>query len=141
MNKIKKYIQFMSLSAFAVGIVSIASPLTGGVVSAKCDGGDSRILSFPKWQNGLPGTCKKPEIQQLNDFWIIVLNGVEILLQLVAYVAAGFVVWGGFKYIKSEGEPAKITEARAAIMNGVIGLAIALSSVALVAYVQGAILQ
>lgn len=141
MKNIKKYIQYTLLALFTASSFVAATPLMNTVAAEKCEGSKSRILSFPKWQNGLPGTCSKPEIRQLNDFWVIALNGVEILLQVVAYVAAGFVVWGGFKYIKSEGEPGKITESKAAIMNAVIGLVIALTSVAIVAYIQGSIIQ
>lgn len=140
MPNIKKYFQYTLLAVVTMFSVSMAAP-QGALVSAKCDGPESRMFTFPAWYKGLPGTCSEPKIEELNDFWIIVLNFVEILLQVVGYVAAGFVVWGGFKYIKSEGDPARITESRAAIMNAVIGLVIALASVALVTYVQGSIVQ
>lgn len=140
MQNIKKYFQYSLLAVITMLYVGLATP-QNVFASEKCEGAGSHMFTFPAWYKGLPGTCSEPKIEALNDIWIIVLNFIEILLQIVAYVAAGFVVWGGFKYIKSEGEPAKITESRAAIMNAVIGLVIALASVALVTYVQGSIIQ
>lgn len=140
MKNIKRFLQYSLLVAVTALTFNAVTPLAS-ISNAQCDGAGSRILSFPKWQNKLPGSCDKPQIKELNDFWVIALNLVEILLQLVAYVSAGYVVWGGFKYLKSEGEPNKISEARSAIMAAVIGLVIALTSVAIVAYVQGAIIQ
>lgn len=139
MKNIKRFLQYSLLVAVTALTFTASSPLVS--TTSACDGAGSRILTFPKWQNQLPGSCDKPQIKELNDFWVIALNLVEILLQVVAYVSAGYVVWGGFKYIKSEGEPNKIAESRSAIMAAVIGLVIALTSVAIVAYVQGAIIQ
>lgn len=124
----------------AVFMVGVATPYVP-VAEAKCEGAAARMFTFPKWYKGLPGSCAKPEIRQLNDFWVIVLNLVEVLLQAVAYVAAGFLVWGGFKYIKSQGDPGKISEAKMAIINAIIGLVIAMASVAIVDFVQGGIIQ
>lgn len=137
MKNIKKRFQYVILAVFASLSVGFMTPIVA-TVEAKCTG--SRVLTFPTWQNGMPGTCSQPKIEKLNDFWIVVMNFIEVLLQIVAYVSAGYIIWGGFKYMKSEGDPGKISEAKAAILNAVIGLVIALSSVALVAFVQGRII-
>ncbi len=100
----------------------------------------SNILTFPAWHKNLkkdsecrvslenPTTGK----QDINMIWVIALNAIEILLQVVAYVALSFIIWGGFKYMKSRGEPAAIQQAKMAILNAAIGLGIGLSSVAIV---------
>ena len=140
MKNIKKQLQYSLLAIMAMFTAGLATPLVPSA-AAKCDGSASRVLTFPLWQNGLPGTCSDPKLEKLNDFWVIVMNGIEILLQVVAYVSIGFIIWGGFKYIKSEGDPGKISEAKMAIINAIIGLVIALTSVALVQFVQGNIIQ
>ena len=58
----------------------------------------------------------------------------------VAYAAVGFIIWGGFKYTKSQGDPGKLNEAKGAITNALIGLGIALGSVAIVEFIQSRIL-
>ena len=140
MANIKKYVLYSLLTFVAMFSVSAFTPLPATANAApQCS--KTRILTFPMWYQGLSldGNCNIKDFK-LNDFWVIVMNGVEILLQIVAYVSAGYIIWGGFKYIKSEGDPGKISEAKSAIINAIIGLVIALASVAIVQFVQGRII-
>ncbi len=137
MQKIKKALQYALLTLITVFSLSVAPPLPA-TASAACT---QRVLTFPTWYAGIVDSRCNIRIRQLNDFWVIALNFVEILLQVVAYVAVGFLIWGGFKYMKSEGDPGKISEAKKAILNAIIGLVIALASVAIVDFVQGGIIQ
>lgn len=137
MKNIKKQLHFFILTLVTMMSLTVAAPMVD-TASAACPG---QVFTFPTWYHGVTNSKCEIKIDKLNDFWVIVMNLIEILLQVVAYVAAGFVVWGGFKYMKSEGDPGKISEAKAAILNAVIGLVIALASVALVAFIQGSIIQ
>ncbi len=137
MKNIKKYFQYTALTLMTMMTFSIAPPVAT-TASAACQ--QRVFFTFPAWYKDVTDDNCDIEIDELNDFWVIVMNFIEILLQVVAYVAVGFIIWGGFKYIKSEGEPAKITEAKGAIMGAIIGLVIALTSVAIVEYVQGLII-
>jgi hypothetical protein len=137
MKNIKNQFRYSLLALVAMFSFATVTPLAD-TAGAACQ---KRVFTFPVWYNGLPGTCKEPKLNELDDFWIIVMNFIEILLQLIAYVAAGYIIWGGFKYIKSEGDPGKISEAKAAIMNAIIGLVIAMGSVAIVQFIQGRVLQ
>lgn len=98
------------------------------------------ILTLPVWYRYLAGsaTCM-PRIGDLSDIWIIALNVVEMALQAVAYVAVGLILWGGFKYILSRGDPGETKGARVTITNAIIGLLIALGSVAIVNFIAGAL--
>lgn len=137
MKNIKRYFQLSLLSLVAmVGFVA-ANPVTD-TAGAACQ---KRVFTFPTWYNGVVDSECNIRIREPVQLWVIVMNFVEILLQLVAYVAAGYIIWGGFKYIKSEGDPSKIGEAKSAIMNAIIGLVIALGSVAVVQFIQARILQ
>lgn len=137
MKNIKKYFQYALLTLVTTMSFAVATP-TVDTAGAACQ---KRVLTFPTWYDGVVDSSCNVKLNKLNDFWVIVLNLVEILLQVVAYVSAGFIVWGGFKYIKSEGDPGKISESKMAIINAVIGLVIALASVAIVDFVQGNIIQ
>ncbi len=142
MQKIKKHFQYALLAVVTMFTMSLASPLVAPAMAASNNCKDT-VLTFPAWYKGV--NDKTPacnlQIDNLNDIWVIVMNGIEILLQVVAYVSIGFIIWGGFKYIKSEGDPGKISEAKMAIINAIIGLVIALISVALVQFVQGNVIQ
>ena len=143
MKNIKKYFQYTALALMTMMTFAVAPPVTS-TASAACE--QRMLFTFPTWYRGvtddncnitLDNAAGDPDI---NRIWVIVMNFIEILLQAVAYVSVGFLIWGGFKYIKSEGEPNKISEAKSAILNAVIGLVIALMSVAIVEYVQGLII-
>jgi hypothetical protein len=118
------------------------------------EGCNAYFLTFPAWYNGLVGmnggSCtvvsptdlktSEDDTQYLSRFiWIIVLNALQILLQVVAYLAVGFITYGGFVYLTSAGRSDKITRGREMIQNAVIGLVISLVAVTLVAYVGGMI--
>ena len=132
MNKIKHLISaILIVCAISMPATASASPLTQ--FGAKCT--NHPILTFPSWYKNLDCQGTQPEITKLNDIWIIALNIVETLIGAAAYVAVGFIIWGGFKYMKSRGDPGKITEAKTAITQAVIGLGIALASTAIVIFV------
>ena len=70
---------------------------------------------------------------ELSTFvWTIVLNVLADLTLLVGYVALGFIIWGGFKYILSNGEPSKVAQAKTTLTNAMIGLVIAILSTVIV---------
>lgn len=109
---------------------------------AGCNG----LLTFPAWYRGLTdGDCNfKPKtgadgISQ--TIWTIVLNVLEIMIQLVAYIAAGYIIWGGFLYLTSGGSSDAIVRARKMIINAVIGLTLSLFAVFAISYVVGNIIK
>lgn len=117
-------------------VVGVMAPPASAASGGRCSAG---LLTFPAWYSYVNTGCDEVKITQLNDLWIIALNFVEILIQAVAYAAVGYLIWGGFKYIKSHGEPGAIQQAKSAIMNAVIGLAASLSAVAIVNFISAGI--
>lgn len=112
------------------------------------DSCNGRFLTLPAWYNGLvgkeggecmvvsPSDLGGSADTQLSRFiWKIVLNIIEIILQIIAYTAVGFVMYGGFKYISSTGRADKIKEGRELIINAVIGLAISILAASIVGYI------
>lgn len=138
--KIKRSIP-VAFAMFLLAVVPVAasaSPLSPlAQPAASCP---ESVFGFPAWYRGVinTGTCEM-KIDAISDFVKIPLNLIQALILAVAYVAVGFVIWGGFKYMKSQGDPGKISEAKTAIVNAVTGLGIALASVAIVEFVQGRI--
>ena len=106
---------------------------------------NDRLLTFPAWFRGLTDNqcdIKRPDTSKagLSKFvWTIALNIIEILLQLIGYMSAGFIIFGGFKYIISTGSSDAVSKARQIIYNAVIGLVISIFSVAVVNLVAGAL--
>ena len=110
---------------------------------AVCPGGN--FLLFPKWYKYLPssgldanGLCT-PQVNGLNDIWLIAAAVLEILLRIAALAAVGFVIYGSFEYITSQGEPDKTSKARSTILNAAIGLVIAIMSTVIINFVAGSV--
>lgn len=124
-------------------IFTVASPVmavtTPQVASAATGGCEGRLLGIPPWYRGLtnnnPPTCdlKTPDdVGGISSFiWRIVLNGVEMAIVLVAYVAVFFLMYGGFLYLTGGAIPSQVEKARKTIFNAIIGLVIAMAAIAL----------
>ena len=62
---------------------------------------------------------------------------INVALGLIGFVAVVMIILGGFQYITSSGDAAKVTKAKNTIMYGVIGLVIALLAFAIVNFILG----
>lgn len=144
-----KKLQLYLLALFmAAGIGGAAFATIPTPVSAADCSGRNIILTFPAWYRGLAESdgngCKIrfPGTTQGNGgltkfVWTIILNVIDMLLQLVGYVAVGFIIYGGFIFLSSAGAPDAAARARKMILNAVIGLILAITSVAIVNLIAG----
>ena len=104
-----------------------------------------KILTLKPWYSGLTNddcSLKNPGTDtnsQANYIWKIVLNIVDDLLQLIGYTTVGYIMYGGFLMMTSNGAPDKAAHGRKTIMSAAIGLVIALASVALVNFISSKI--
>ena len=69
------------------------------------------------------------------DIRITIAKIIRAVLGLLGIIALGVMLYGGFMYMTSAGEEEKILTAKKALTNGVIGLVIILSSLALVQFI------
>lgn len=65
---------------------------------------------------------------------LIMLAIIEILLRIAGTVAVAFVVFGAVKYVVSQGEPDKVSEAKGTIINALAGLVISAIAIGVVAF-------
>ena len=106
-----------------------------------CSAGGS-FFNFPTWYQYLDGVTDLsgnciPGIHALSDVWLVVAAVIEILLRIATIAAIGMVLYGGVSYITSQGEPDKTSQAKDTIFNALIGLAIAVTSSVIIAFIAG----
>ena len=72
---------------------------------------------------------------EINDYeslktgaWIIASNVLKDLVVAAAYLILAYVIYGGYQYIFSSGEPNKMASGKKTLTNGFIGLAIVLTA-------------
>lgn len=66
---------------------------------------------------------------------------VDILLRLAAIIAVVFVLYGGVRYILSQGEPDQTKKARGTVINAVIGLVITMLATAAVNFLGNTLIK
>jgi hypothetical protein len=71
---------------------------------------------------------------QASDVPLILLAIVDDLLRIAALVAIAFVIVGAIQFVTSQGDPEGAANAQSTIVNALIGLSIAIVSVAFVSF-------
>ena len=139
----KKIIIAMSL--MIIGSLGASVTFPGISFADDACSNKGKILTLKPWYSGLtdndcslknPGTDTN---SQANYIWKIALNIVDDLLQLIGYTTVGYIMYGGFLMMTSNGAPDKAAHGRKTIMSAAIGLVIALASVALVNFISSKI--
>ncbi|HVI60913.1 MAG TPA: hypothetical protein VM535_02010 [Candidatus Saccharimonadales bacterium] len=95
------------------------------------------VLAFKDPANPGAGTICTPQLSDLTNTWLIAAAVIEILLRIAALVAVAFVIYGGFNYMTSQGEPDATGRAKGTVVNALIGLAIAVMAAAIVTFIAG----
>ncbi len=91
---------------------------------------DVTFLGLPNWYQYVCGH----DFVFPNDIPLVLLGLVDIMLRIAGIVAIAYVVFGGVKYVVSQGEPDKTSEAKGTIINALIGLMIATLAIAIVSF-------
>ena len=93
------------------------------------------ITSGRMASNPVTQACELVGKLQWSDFTLIALALLDMALRLSGLVAVVFVIYGGFQYVTSQGEPDKTKDAQTTIINALIGLGIAVVATAFVSFV------
>lgn len=75
-----------------------------------------------------------------DEVWPVVKNIINVVLGILGVVAVGVIILGGFYFLTSQGDAAKVTKGKNTILWGVVGLVIALLAFAIVNFVLGNLL-
>ena len=134
-------------------VMTVITPADSTYAATTCSNAKG-FLTFPVWYRGLnpsAGDCSIIDPSQLNTstngtnnglsnfIWRVVLNILDMVLQLVGYVAVGFILYGGFTMIISSGAPEVMAKGRKTVLDAVIGLIISIASVGIINLVMGII--
>ncbi len=96
------------------------------------------FFGIPTWYKYLPGgDVGNPRVESLNDFWLIGVVLLEMLMWLAGTIAVGYFIYSGFVFMTSQGSPDRVAAGRKGMLNATIGLVIAVVAANLVAMVAG----
>lgn len=133
---------FSSFNLLYVWSEVVSEPVNAAVIEESVDAGCANsLLGLRPWYRGVvtrdsSGKCRVGTIAQDSDgntrlapfVWVVILNLMYDASLLSSLVATGFIVWGGYKYIMSEGDPSKVALGKRIITGAVIGLIITISA-------------
>lgn len=141
MNKLTAWIGAALLALIVGGTAfTVSAPQTAYAAGDPCQ--KASILGFAPWYRGLTdsATCtiKSPANNLSGFIWTVVLNLLDDLLRAVGLASVGYIIWGGFRYMTSEGSSAGMARAKSQILNAIIGLVISVLSVAIINLAVGA---
>lgn len=111
-----------------------ASAAASANLTNNCVKNSSTILGFPTWYKYLKPTVVSTgnsyachlefDFEKPGDISKIILAITEIVLRIGGLAAVGFIIYGGFNYVTSQGDPQKAASARKYIINAIIGIVI-----------------
>lgn len=120
--------------AMSTLVMHPASTLAANASKPDCGGS---MLGLRPWYYGIcsgegeettidsPG---KGDDKLAKFIWKIVMNVLFDLSLVIGYLALAMVVYGGYQYISSQGDPGKMAKGKKTLMSAVIGTTIALSA-------------
>ena len=117
---IKKILVAITLFIATLSTISIISSQS---VSAASYVGDCRnnFLGLTSWDCGV--NMNSAETIK-SGVWTIAANILTDITVIAAYLVLGYVIYGGYLYIMSSGEPAKIAAGKKTLVHAFIGVAI-----------------
>lgn len=121
LKKIKKQLSIAVASVFLALSFGSGMAMAVSVEEAACQGAGN--LELPGTTTGsISGECDKfEETEGVNNVIATVINLFSIIVGVIAVI---MIVYGGFRYITSGGDTAKVTSSRNTILYAIIGLII-----------------
>lgn len=121
--------------------VNAAAPTPPTPAAASACSTDKTFFGLPVWYKYLDvvpdpdnGGCKI-NFSLDTDVLKVAIAIFDIVIRLAALVAAGYVLFGGIKYVISQGEPENVKAAQNTITNALIGLVIAIVAASVISFI------
>lgn len=137
----QKILGFLMAAVVAsVGLMVVApTPVVAADEDKTNSCGNPGFLGLRPWYYGLceggEGTSiDEPENEEeMKPFvWKIILNVLLDLLVIVGYASMIFIIYGGYQFMASHGDPAKTASGKKTLTSAIVGVVISLSASVLV---------
>lgn len=132
----QKILGFLAAVMVASAGLAVATPAPVEALGGK-NCGVNGFLGLRPWYYGLCNDSR--EVQEPADeeemksfIWTIVLNILMDLLVIVGYASMIFIIYGGYQFIMSQGDPGKTASGKKTLTSAIIGMVISLSASVLV---------
>lgn len=125
----------VALAMVVAGVLSLVPRPAMALGGYNCSAPE--FLGFKPWYAGLcnsSGEIDSPKGEgELKTFiWIIILNISFDLSLAVGILAVGFIIYGGYMYIMSQGDPSRAVKGKKTLAAAIIGTVVAMAASLLV---------
>ena len=96
------------------------------------------LLGFTSWNCGVEITNSQDSLK--SGIWMIAVNVLADITVAAAYLVLGYVIYGGYQYIFSAGDPGKVATGKKTLAQAFIGLAIVMSANIIMSSIRFALL-
>lgn len=100
------------------------SSASSNYVSSNCD----YLLGMPSWNCNVTIKIDKNGESLKSGIWTIAANVATSITVIAAYLVVGYIIYGGYLYMFSNGEAGKVATGKKAIHQALLGLAIVISA-------------
>lgn len=133
-QKILGFLVAVVVASLGLTVVA-ATPAEAALGGSNC--GVDGFLGLRPWYYGLCGSDNEVQEpaneEEMKPFvWTIILNVLIDLLVIVGYVSMIFIIYGGYQFMMSQGDPGKVASGKKTLTSAVIGTVISLSASVLV---------
>lgn len=143
--------------SFVASFVILFGLAAAPVMAAPCTPyNPSTMEILVPWYKYLPGDnetgkCRVALPQKRNDATneqetdivksgtLISIAIIELLTRISALIAVGYIIYGAFQYITSQGEPQGLSNAKSTIANALVGFVIVVLAIGIVQFIGRAI--
>lgn len=129
-NALRTTLTLCFLAAFGAGLFYAVPAFAQTLTDAQMFGGGLTGSEFAEVA-GLGG----------GDLRVVIARLIRTVLTFLGIVTVGIILYGGFVYMMSKGEAAKVDKAKKIIINGVVGLVIVFSSFAITQFVLNSLVN
>lgn len=132
----RRIMPVLALVLMILGGVSVVRPVAAATPCVP----KMQFLGFKTWYDGLKcenvegsqtivSPAKDDEGSELTSFiWLIALNVLFDICLVIGYLAVGFVIYGGYLYIMSQGDPGRAAKGKKTLTSAIVGLIISMSA-------------
>lgn len=132
---IKRFLLSLTIILAAISGISLSSsqPTYADQVFV---GSCRDLLGLTSWDCGVNISDQE---SLKSGIWIIATNVLTDITVVAAYLVLGYVIYGGYKYTFSGGDPGKVAEGKKTLSHAFIGLAIVMSATAIMGSIRVAL--
>lgn len=117
-------LSIISITLFAVSSLAFTNDASAFTGRQGTDCPD--FLGLTSWDCGVDTIDSEESLK--NGIWTIVANIATDITIIAAYLVLGYVIYGGYQYTFSGGDPNKVASGKKTIVRAFIGIAIVLSA-------------